>query len=99
MEHELSGGELFPRGCGLTAGWTTHAANVANPGRLKNVNAITWPSPSAAWAQPTHVGYYDASSGGNLLYYDTVDAAVAAPAIGATVTIGAEAFYIDLEID
>jgi hypothetical protein len=38
-------------------------------GLFSNVNAITFPAPTANWGVVTHVGIFDASSGGNLLVW------------------------------
>lgn len=38
-------------------------------GATDNVNAITFPTATASWGTVTHVGIFDASSGGNLLLH------------------------------
>lgn len=38
-------------------------------GATQNVNDITFPTASASWGTVTHVGIFDASSGGNLLMW------------------------------
>jgi hypothetical protein len=43
-------------------------------GTTSNVSAITFGVPSAAWGTITHVGIYDAASGGNLLAYAALTA-------------------------
>jgi hypothetical protein len=44
-------------------------ASSGTGGTTSNNNAITFPTPSAGWGTATHMGVYDASSGGNLLWY------------------------------
>lgn len=50
-----------------SAGSTT--ASSGTSGTTSNNNAITFPAPSANWGVVTHFGIYDASSGGNLLFW------------------------------
>jgi hypothetical protein len=46
------------------ANWS---AGTATDGTTDNVATITFPSPTANWGIVTHVGLWDASSGGNFL--------------------------------
>lgn len=41
-------------------------------GQTQNFAALTFPTPSAPWGVVTHLGFYDASVGGNLLLYGTL---------------------------
>lgn len=50
-----------------SAGSTT--ASSGTGGTTSNNNTITFPAPTANWGVVTHVGVYDASSGGNLMFY------------------------------
>lgn len=50
-----------------SAGSTT--ASSGTGGQTSNNAAITFPTPTAGWGTVTHFGIYDASSGGNLLFY------------------------------
>jgi len=49
----------------LTAGFTV--AGTAT--RASNTAAITFPQATAAWGTVTHIGIFDAVSGGNLLFH------------------------------
>lgn len=70
-----------------SAGSTT--ASSGTGGTTSNNGAITFPAPTANWGSVTHWGIYDASSGGNLLYYaalttaKTVNNGDAAPSFAA----------------
>jgi hypothetical protein len=55
-----------------SAGSTT--ASSGSGGTTSNNNAITFPAPTANWGVVTHMGIYDASSGGNLLVYAALTA-------------------------
>lgn len=43
--------------------------SASNPGEAANVAVVTFPAPTAAWGITTHVGSWDAPSGGNFLEY------------------------------
>jgi hypothetical protein len=44
-------------------------ASSGTSGQTSNNGAITFPTPTAGWGTVTHFGIYDASSGGNLLFF------------------------------
>ena len=44
-------------------------------GLIDNVNAITFPTATANWGTVTHVGIFDAVSGGNLLFHGAITVA------------------------
>lgn len=44
-------------------------ASSGTGGNTTNTNAITFPTPTATWGTVTHFGIYDASTGGNLLFW------------------------------
>lgn len=50
-----------------SAGSTT--ASSGTGGTTSNNGAITFPAPTANWGVVTHVGLYDAASGGNLIIH------------------------------
>lgn len=68
------------------AQWNTP---VANNGHTDNVNAITFPAPTANWGSVTHIGIFDAAAAGNLLIHGalgtpkTVNSGDPAPSFGA----------------
>lgn len=47
-------------------------ASSGTSGTTSNNSAITFPAPTANWGVVTHVGVYDASTGGNLLFYSAL---------------------------
>jgi hypothetical protein len=53
-----------------TAGST--AASSGSGGQTSNNVALTFPTPTAGWGTVTHFGIYDASTGGNLLFWGTL---------------------------
>lgn len=46
----------------------------ATDGHTQNTNAIVFPTATASWGTVTHVGIWDAVSGGNLLFHGALDA-------------------------
>lgn len=50
-----------------SAGSTT--ASTGTGGQTSNNNTITFPAPTASWGTVTHLGIYDATTGGNLLFW------------------------------
>lgn len=48
------------------ASWNA-PTNVGGAQTITQVNAINWPTATASWGTVTHVGVYDAVTGGNLL--------------------------------
>lgn len=44
-------------------------ASTGTGGNTTNTNAVNFPTPSATWGTVTHFGIYDASTGGNLLFW------------------------------
>jgi len=79
-----------------TQGNTT-GASTGTDGTTENAIAITFPAPTANWGVVTHFGFYDASSGGNLLIQEaltipkTINNGDAAPSFA----IGALSVQID----
>lgn len=55
----------------LDANWT---AASSTDGLTDNASTITFPTASANWGTVTHVGIFDASSGGNLLLWGALTA-------------------------
>ena len=53
----------------LDANWS---AGTPTDGITSNVNAITFPAPSANWGVITHCALWDAVSGGNMIAYATL---------------------------
>lgn len=56
----------------LDANWNAPAGT---PRAITNVNAITFPAPTANWGVATHFAIYDAATAGNLLYWAALSVA------------------------
>ena len=92
--NELSG-NAYARVEVAAAGWTINGTS----GQASNTAAISFPTPTGAWSDPTHVGIWDAATGGNLLMTGALAADVDAPTDGATVSIAAGALTLTLTTD
>jgi hypothetical protein len=57
-----------------TQGTTTAVASSGTTGATQNGSTITFPTPSANWGTVTHVGIFDASTSGNLLFHGALTA-------------------------
>lgn len=51
--------------------------SVASGGATSNSADVTFPTPSGSWGTVTHFGIFDASSAGNLLYWNSLTASQA----------------------
>jgi hypothetical protein len=78
---EVSGGSYarVNAGAPANANWEgTHGsvtgASSGTNGRIRNAAALTFPAPTADWGTVTHIGIFDASSGGNLLIWSALAA-------------------------
>lgn len=58
-----------------TQGGTPAAASSGTGGATANAAAITFPAPTANWGQVTDIAIMDASSGGNVLFRNTLTTA------------------------
>jgi hypothetical protein len=52
-----------------TGGETTNVDSAGTSGTTSNNSTIVFPAPTANWGVISHVGIFDASSGGNLLWH------------------------------
>jgi hypothetical protein len=58
-----------------TQGAGTTVASSGTGGATSNNNSITFAAPTANWGSITHVGVFDASTGGNLLFHGALTTA------------------------
>ncbi len=66
---EVTGGAYARVAVGVAdANWNAPGDDGAGNQQISNVNAITFPAPTANWGTVTHLGIWDAATAGNLLY-------------------------------
>ena len=92
--NELSGND-YARVAVLAAGWAVNAGN----GRASNTNDIRFPTRTAAWSKPEHVGLWDAAVGGELPLSLALDEAVPAPSPSIDVAFDAGKLIFNLKTD
>lgn len=85
----------------LTAWDNTQAASSSavssgTGGTTRNQATITFPTPSATWGTVTHMAIFDASSGGNMLYWNALTASKVINS-GDTVTFPANALTYQID--
>lgn len=68
---EVSGGSYAREAVGATGFGAASGGAITNPAEFK------WADATAAWGTITHIGLYDAVSGGNLLVYGALTSSVA----------------------
>ena len=91
---ELAGGG-YARAAAAASGWRVDPAT----GRASNAAEIAFPEPGSAWRAPTHVGLWDARTGGALLASGALAGAPPAPEAGAAARFPAGALTFELETD
>lgn len=69
-----SGGGTEVSGGGYARQSATFAAATSPGGTTSNTNEITFTASGAAFGTVTHIGIFDASTGGNLLWYGALSA-------------------------
>lgn len=89
--NELSGGS-YARVTVASSVWSVSS------GQAQNGSAITFPTPTATWSTPTHLGFWTASTGGTLYFFVALGS-LSAPQIGATVEAAANAVTISFTTD
>lgn len=70
-------GNGYARVATTAATWNT--ASAGSPSTITNASTITFPGATGSWGTIQGIGIYDASSGGNLLWYDYLGAFTWAP--------------------
>lgn len=67
---EVSGGSYARASITTSSGWS--AISGTAPRQISNGSTITFVTPTASWGTIVAVGIYDASTAGNLLYWNTI---------------------------
>src|SRR5256885_3707404 len=67
---EVSGGSYARASITTSSGWS--AISGTNPRQISNSGTVTFATPTANWGSVTGIGVYDASTAGNLLYWNSI---------------------------
>lgn len=68
---EVSGGS-YARVAIASSGWSAISGGGASPNQISNSAAITFATPTANWGTVVAVAIFDASTAGNMLYWNTI---------------------------
>jgi hypothetical protein len=71
---EVSGGSYARATIVRSSGWS--AISGTSPRQISNAGTITFATPTANWGTIVAIGIYDASTVGNLLYWNTITSQV-----------------------
>lgn len=91
-----SGGSIAEPSGGSYARVTNNTWDVAASGATANTGAITFTTATGSWGTITHTALFDATSGGNMLFYGALTASKAV-ASGDTIAFAAGAFDITMD--
>jgi hypothetical protein len=67
------------------SGSTWGSAGAVTPGVLTNAGAVTFPESSASWGTITYVGMWDASTAGNIWWFDVLSPSRAIASLTTTI--------------
>ena len=87
-------GNAYARVVVSPSGWTF--TDDTDSGDAANANLVAFPTPTGAWADPTHVGIWDAATAGNLLAWAALADDVAAPTTADVVRFAAGTLEVSL---
>lgn len=83
---EVSGGNYSRVAITTSSGWS--AISGTAPRQISNSGIVTFPTPSANWGTITGIGVYDASTAGNLLYWNSITSQVINSGVVASMAAG-----------
>lgn len=86
---EVTGGAYARVAITSSSGWSAISGAPAAAAQISNGSAVTFPTPTASWGTVVAVGLYDASTAGNLLYWNTITSQAIGIGVTASFAIGA----------
>lgn len=90
---EVSGGS-YARQSIASSAWSS-ISTVGTSSQISNSNVITFPTPTANWGTVIGVGIFDASSGGNLLWWNSITSQTINTGVVASFAVGALVLSVD----
>jgi hypothetical protein len=69
---EVSGGSYARVAITTSTGWSSISGSGTSPHQISNAATITFPTPTANWGAVIGIAIYDASTAGNLLYWNSI---------------------------
>lgn len=86
---EVSGGSYARASVTASSGYSAISGSGTNAHQISNSGTITFATPTANWGTVIGIGIYDASTSGNLLYWDTITSQVINTGVVASLASGA----------
>jgi hypothetical protein len=83
---EVSGGSYARASITTSSGWSSLSGT--NPRQISNGSTVTFPTPSASWNSVVGIGVYDASTAGNLLYWNSITSQTINSGVVASINAG-----------
>lgn len=84
---EVSTGSYARVAITTSSGWS--AISGTAPRQISNSGVVTFPTPTGSWGTIVAIGIYDASTAGNLLYWNTITSQAIATGVVASLAAGA----------
>jgi len=91
---EVSGGS-YARVAVASSGWSSISGGSTTPSQISNSGIITFPTPTVSWGTVLAVGIFDASTTGNLLWWNTITSQAIGVGVVASFAIGALVLTVD----
>ncbi len=91
---EVSGGS-YARVAVASSGWSSISGGSTTPSQISNSGIITFPTPTVSWGTVLAVGIFDASTTGNLLWWNTITSQAIGIGVVASFAIGALVMTMD----
>jgi len=86
---EVSGGSYARVGITSSSGWSSISGAPSAPAQISNSGTVTFATPTANWGTIVAIGIFDASSAGNLLWWNTITSQTVNTGVVASFAIGA----------
>lgn len=86
---EVSGSAYARVAITASSGWSAISGSGTSPHQISNSGVVTFPTPTGSWGTIIGIGIYDASSSGNLLYWNSITSQPIASGVVASFAIGA----------
>lgn len=86
---EVSGGSYARASITASSGYSAISGSGTSPHQISNAGVVTFATPTANWGTITGIGIYDASTSGNLLYWNSITSQAINTGVVASFAIGA----------
>lgn len=85
---EVTGGSYARVAVTSSSGWSSITGGSTTPSQISNAGVITFPTPTVSWGTVVAIGIFDASTAGNLLWWNTITSQAIGVGVVASFSIG-----------